>query len=184
MVLLADLLPRSRATSTFTSLALSSSEPLASLLSSPPPPSSPLSSLVVLAPLNSAIDALGAKVWQLYPPAPTELAAATGGDDVGAWYEGEQGRARARRNEEIFAQRHVLVVAGEAAAAGGWEEGRANEARSVDDAWDGRVWWEARGGDKRVIMPGEIPVVSVEQPRAENGELWIINGTVDGKKQA
>ncbi|KAB5578532.1 hypothetical protein GE09DRAFT_1280878 [Coniochaeta sp. 2T2.1] len=109
----------------------------------------------VLAPLNSAIEALPRKPWE--DP-----------EDYGRLgeqaYEGEDGQQRAQRNLRRFVEAHVVP-------ASPWREG---ERVKMMDGEGREVWWEEKGG-KRVVMPGEIEVLSVASSVA-NGEVWILRG--------
>jgi len=142
-LLLSDILPRSRSTTFFTEALLSSSPVLSALVADPS------ALLVVLAPTNAAVDALPAKIWQLYPAQSTTTTTSTptaiNPMDNPAAFQGPEGQARARRNEEVFCQRHVVVVRDRSV---GWAEGE--RATTADEAWGQQVWWEQRG-NKRVV---------------------------------
>ncbi|KAI0881506.1 uncharacterized protein GGS22DRAFT_192140 [Annulohypoxylon maeteangense] len=109
----------------------------------------------VLAPRNSAVEALPRKPWE----DPKDYA------DLGAnAYEGEDGQDRAQRNLRRFVEAHVLPVSP-------WEEGV--RVRSLLQG-DREIWWEEREGGK-VIQPDGIEVDSVAST-VGNGELWILKG--------
>lgn len=103
----------------------------------------------VLAPLNSAIDALPRKPWE----SPRDY------DTFGAQaYEGDEGQDRANQNLRRFVEAHLVT-------ASPWAEGE--KVRTIG----GRdVWWVEREGGKRVIMPDEIEVDTVAS-RVANGEV-------------
>ncbi|KAL2754997.1 hypothetical protein ACRALDRAFT_1064737 [Sodiomyces alcalophilus JCM 7366] len=108
----------------------------------------------VLAPLNSAVEALPRKPWE-NPYDYNNL-----GVDA---YEGDDGRERATRNLRRFVEAHLVPQSP-------WRE---NE--KIKTIGGGReVWWESRDGT-RYIQPDNIEVVSVARTVA-NGELWIIKG--------
>lgn len=106
----------------------------------------------VLAPLNSAIEALPRKPWE----DPREYGAL--GSEA---YEGEDGFERAQRNLRRFVEAHMVP-------ASPWREGE--KLRTLGDDRD--IWWESKDGGK-VIQPGNIEVVSVASTVA-NGEVWIL----------
>ncbi|MCJ1272702.1 hypothetical protein MMC21_000489 [Puttea exsequens] len=103
----------------------------------------------VLAPLNSAIQALPRKPWE----DPKDYKA------LGAKaYEGESGEGRAQRNLRRFSEAHIVPRSP-------WGEGE-----RVRSMGGGEVWWEGREG-RKVVMPGEVEVKSVVS-RVANGEIW------------
>lgn len=137
---LADILGTQRALTTFSSLARQSSD-LETLLSS-------FSiNTTVLAPLNSAIEALPRKLWE----DPREGGAA-------AAYQGEQGQERAKANLKRFVEAHLVGVSP-------WEEGQKGET-----VGGRKLWWETREDGRRVIMPDGVEVDKVAS-RVANGEL-------------
>ena len=106
----------------------------------------------VLAPLNSAVEALPRKPWE----DPKEYTAL--GSDA---YEGDDGQERATRNLKRFVEAHMVPESP-------W--GAGDKVKPIGD--DREVWWEEKDG-KRFIQPGDIEVVSVGRTVA-NGEIWII----------
>ncbi|CAK7263492.1 hypothetical protein SEPCBS57363_000586 [Sporothrix epigloea] len=108
----------------------------------------------VLAPLNSAIEALPRKPWE----DPEDYH--TLGADV---YEGSDGQERAQQNLQRFVEAHIVPVSP-------WPE----KLKASAMAGAGEIWWEIKDG-KRVIQPGNIEVVGVASTVA-NGQLWIIKG--------
>ncbi|KXJ85977.1 hypothetical protein Micbo1qcDRAFT_237228 [Microdochium bolleyi] len=118
----------------------------------------------VLAPLNSAVEALPRKPWE----------------DAGEYsalgvdaYEGGDGRERAARNMRRFVEAHVLPVSP-------WREGQrvrsllSSSGGEEGENGDREVWWEMKNG-KKVIFPDEIEVSSIAS-RVGNGEVWIVKG--------
>ncbi|CAK7262927.1 hypothetical protein SEPCBS119000_000224 [Sporothrix epigloea] len=108
----------------------------------------------VLAPLNSAIEALPRKPWE----DPQDYH--TLGADV---YEGSDGQERAQQNLQRFVEAHIVPVSP-------WPE----KLKASAMAGAGELWWEWRDG-KRVLQPGNIEVISVASTVA-NGQIWIIKG--------
>ncbi|KAL6859887.1 hypothetical protein ACO1O0_003911 [Amphichorda felina] len=158
-VRLADVLGTQRSLTTFSSLArlhASTSSLLADLSTN----------TTVLAPLNSAIDALPRKPWE----DPRDYGALGAGA-----YEGEGGRDRAQRNLRRFVEAHLVTQSP-------WE-GRARTVSGGEREGEGgdkggrEVWWEWRG-DKRVVMPDGVEVEKVASQVA-NGELWILKGVLN-----
>ncbi|RSL52434.1 hypothetical protein CEP54_010925 [Fusarium duplospermum] len=110
----------------------------------------------VLAPLNSAVDALPRKPWEQ----PGEYAAL--GADA---YEGEKGQDRARTNLKRFVEAHLVP------------ESPWGENDKVKTVGGKEVWWVEKDG-KKVVMPDEIEVDSVVG-QVGNGELWILKGVLN-----
>lgn len=79
-------------------------------------------------------------------------------------YELGDGERRANDNLRRFVERHVVPRSP-------WVPGE-----KVQSLAGGEVWWENRDG-KMVIMPQEIQVASVSG-RAENGEVWVLEGVL------
>ncbi|EOO00693.1 putative fas1 domain-containing protein [Phaeoacremonium minimum UCRPA7] len=109
----------------------------------------------VLAPLNSAIEALPRKPWE----DPRDYGRL--GADA---YEGEDGQERAQRNLRRFVEAHIVPKSP-------WDAGE--RVRALD-AGGGEVWWEDKDGVK-VVQPGNIEVVNVASTVA-NGQVWILKG--------
>ncbi|KAF5979684.1 FAS1 domain-containing protein [Fusarium coicis] len=110
----------------------------------------------VLAPLNSAVDALPRKPWE--QPADYN----TFGADA---YEGDGGQDRARENMRRFVEAHLVPVSP-------WEKGEKSKTLGGKE-----VWWEVKEG-RRVIMPDEVEVDKVAS-QVGNGELWILKGVLN-----
>ncbi|KAG5970704.1 hypothetical protein E4U55_001507 [Claviceps digitariae] len=128
--------------------------------------------MTVLAPLNSAIDALDRKPWE--ERSPDEQHQEQDQDQARqAVYDGDgqEGQERAKHNLDEFVRAHIVM--GEAP----WEEGVKAETLA-----GGRrrreIWWEERGDGVRVVCPGGIEVERVAG-RVANGELWIVKGVLD-----
>lgn len=102
----------------------------------------------VLAPLNSAVDALPRKPWEQ----PGDYAAL--GADA---YEGDKGQDRARTNMRKFVEAHLVP------------ESPWGENEKVKTVGGKEVWWVEKDG-KRVVMPDEIEVDQVVG-QVGNGEL-------------
>lgn len=100
----------------------------------------------MLAPLNSAIEALPRKLWE----DPRE--------DSADAYQGEQGQERAKANLKRFVEAHLVGVSP-------WEEGAKGET-----VGGRKLWWETREDGRRVIMPDGVEVDKVAS-RVANGEL-------------
>lgn len=142
-VALTDILGTYRSITSFSSFARLH-ESTTSLLSSLD------SNTTVLAPLNSAVDALPRKPWEEDPR----------GGAGAVSYEGEDGRERAQRNLRTFVEAHLV-------ARSPWDEG----VRATTVAGGGReIWWEDRGAGKRFIMPDGVEVEQVASQVA-NGEV-------------
>ncbi|GAP88708.1 putative FAS1 domain-containing protein [Rosellinia necatrix] len=107
----------------------------------------------VLAPLNSAVDALPRKPWE----DPRDY-----GARGASAYEGDDGRERARANVRRFVEAHVVPVSP-------WREGE--RARSLLDG-DREIWWERKDG-VMTLQPDGIEIQSVAST-VGNGEVWII----------
>ncbi|KAF4332028.1 FAS1 domain protein [Fusarium beomiforme] len=110
----------------------------------------------VLAPLNSAVDALPRKPWEQ----PADY------NNFGAdAYEGDGGQDRARENMRRFVEAHLVPVSP-------WEKGE--KCRTIGGK---EVWWEVKEG-RRVVMPDEVEVERVAS-QVGNGELWILKGVLN-----
>ncbi|KJZ73744.1 hypothetical protein HIM_06862 [Hirsutella minnesotensis 3608] len=111
----------------------------------------------VLAPLNSAVDALPRKPWE----DPREIDAL--GD---AAYDGSpDAQKRADANLRRFVEAHLVPESP-------WPEGRRAQNMAGRE-----LWWEARPGGERVIMPDGVEVDRVAS-RVANGEVWFLNGVL------
>ncbi|KAF4980676.1 hypothetical protein FZEAL_3344 [Fusarium zealandicum] len=148
-VALADVLGTQRALTSFSSFARlhsSTDDRLADLGTN----------TTVLAPLNSAVDALPRKPWEK----PDEYDAL--GVDA---YEGETGQDRARMNMRRFVEAHLVSTSP-------WAEDE-----KVKTLGGKEVWWVKKDG-KRVVMPDEVEVDRVAG-QVGNGELWILKGVLN-----
>ncbi|KAM4067290.1 hypothetical protein HRG_001266 [Hirsutella rhossiliensis] len=156
---LADILGTHRSLTSFSSVTRMHPSSLASdVLSQTATASS--STTIVLAPLNSAIDALPRKPWE----DPDDYAAL--GQSA---YDGAQGQDRANANLRRFVDRHLVVVE---AAAAGWPRGQ----RATSLA--GReLWWDDDGSGNRFVMPDHVEVERVAS-RVATGEVWMLKGVL------
>lgn len=110
----------------------------------------------VLAPLNSAIEALPRKPWE----DPREY------DRLGPKaYSGDDGQERARQNLVKFVEAHLV-------AGSPWAED--DKAETVLGK---KVWWVEKDG-KKLVMPDEIEVERVAS-QVSNGEVWILKGVLN-----
>lgn len=110
----------------------------------------------VLAPLNSAVQALPQKPWE----DPADYAR-YGAEQA---YQGSDGEDRARRNLRRFVEAHLVPV-------NPWDEGV-----EVETIGGGKVSW-SRDGEKIVIKPGNIEVDS-QALQVSNGQVWILKGVL------
>lgn len=110
----------------------------------------------VLAPTNSAIQALPRKPWE----DPRDY------DALGAQaYEGKDGEDRAHKNLRRFVEAHIVPKHP-------WEEGE-----KVESLAGGKVWWEMKDG-KKVVQPGSVEVESVGR-KVGNGEVWVLKDVLN-----
>ncbi|EJP65921.1 FAS1 domain-containing protein [Beauveria bassiana] len=110
----------------------------------------------VLAPLNSAVDALPRKPWE----DERELG------ELGAnAYEGDDGKARADANLGRFVEAHLVTESP-------WEAGQKAKTMAGRE-----VWWEESENGTRVVMPDKVEVdkVAIE---VGNGQIWILKGVL------
>lgn len=138
---LTDILGTNRALTTFSSLTRMHSS-TSSLLGDMG------TNTTVLAPLNSAMDALPRKPWE----DPGEYRAL--GERA---YEGGEGEDRAKENLRRFVEAHLVVGSP-------WEEGV--KAQTIGGR---ELWWEMKDGERR-IFPDEVLVEKVASQVA-NGEV-------------
>lgn len=146
---LADALSTLRALTSFSSMTRIYPSPLATSALSE---TTIAKTTIVLAPLNSAIEALPRKPWE----DPDDYAAF--GDSA---YEGPQGRRRADENLRRFVDRHVVVVE----AADAWPPGR--RAKSLAGC---ELWWQQHETGNRLVMPHHVEVERVAS-RVAAGEI-------------
>ncbi|KAM0563030.1 hypothetical protein ACHAPJ_001874 [Fusarium lateritium] len=110
----------------------------------------------VLAPLNSAVDALPRKPWEQ----PADY------DSLGAdAYEGDGGQDRAKANLQRFVEAHLVPSSP-------WEK-----EEKVKTLGGNEVWWIEKEG-RKVVMPDEVEVERVAS-QVGNGELWILKGVLN-----
>ncbi|KAI1298537.1 hypothetical protein F5Y03DRAFT_268078 [Xylaria venustula] len=145
-VLLSDVLGRDRSINTYAGL-IRDVETVSTRLDTAD------SNSTVLAPLNSAIDALPGKPWEDQHEYNALGASA---------YDGDEGQERARRNIRRFVQAHVVPVSP-------WKEGE--RVRSLLDG-DREIWWENKDG-VMLLQPDGIEIQNVAS-KVGNGEVWII----------
>ncbi|KAM0270820.1 hypothetical protein ACHAPA_003302 [Fusarium lateritium] len=110
----------------------------------------------VLAPLNSAVDALPRKPWE--QPADYD---AFGADA----YDGDGGQDRARENMRRFVVAHLVPQSP-------W--GKDEKIKTLGGK---EVWWVEKEG-RRVVMPDEVGVERVAS-QVGNGELWVLKGVLN-----
>ncbi|KAJ5936244.1 hypothetical protein N7454_005542 [Penicillium verhagenii] len=113
--------------------------------------------ITVLAPRNSAVQALPRKPWE----DPEDYAKF---GDVNA-YEGQDGQDRARSNLERFVKAHLIPVSP-------WNEGE-----EVESLGGEKLKW-TKEGDKIFIQPGNVEVDSIAE-RVANGEVWVLNNVIN-----
>lgn len=145
-VRLSDTLSSNRALTSFSSLARQH-ESLEKRLASAS------DKTTVLAPLNSAVEALPRKAWE------DEAQLQSLGADA---YEGDEGRARADGNLRRFVERHLV-------AQSPWPAD--TKAKTLAGK---EVWWEERDG-KRVVMPDGV---EVDKVAIETGNGQLVSGVV------
>ena len=129
-VVLSDVMGRDRSINVFASYARDSAALSARL-------DDRARNSTVLAPLNSAIDALPRKPWE----DPRDYDGPLGAHA----YDGDDGRDRAARNLRRFVDAHVVPLSP-------WPRGEAAAAPTLLDG-DRRVWWETRQDGVRVVSP-------------------------------
>ncbi|KAJ5999963.1 hypothetical protein N7481_000372 [Penicillium waksmanii] len=113
--------------------------------------------LTVLAPRNSAVQALPRKPWE----DPEDYAKF---GEVNA-YEGQDGKDRARDNLRRFVEAHLIPVSP-------WVEGE-----EVETLGGVKLKW-VKEGDKIKIQPGDIEVDNVAE-KVANGEVWVLNKVIN-----
>ena len=113
----------------------------------------------VLAPLNSAMQALERKPWE-----DSSDYVALGQEA----YAGSSGEERAQKNLERFVEAHMVPISP-------WAQGEEGKTKTMADS---PVWWEERGDHKgRVIMPLKVEVEEVAS-QVGNGEVWVLRGVL------
>ena len=140
---ISDVLPKQRKVNIFAQLTRDVSSVTSRLESS--------DNTTLLAPLNSAMQALPRKPWEDRPGDATGISALHDTD-------------KAADNLRRFVEEHVVPVSP-------WREGKKGKTKTVGGA---EVWWESKDG-KRFIMPSAVEVDDVVE-QVGNGELWTLNG--------
>ncbi|KAJ5818773.1 hypothetical protein N7474_004364 [Penicillium riverlandense] len=148
--IVADVLPKTRGINIFARLTRDF-EPISSRLNDAS------KNITVLAPRNSAIQALPRKPWEN----PEEYAEF---GEVDA-YQGQDGQDRAKRNLQRFVEAHLIP-------ASPWKEDE-----EVETLGGEKLKW-TKQGDKIVIQPGNIEVDTVAE-QVVNGEVWVLNGVIN-----
>ncbi|KAF9894384.1 hypothetical protein FE257_007887 [Aspergillus nanangensis] len=147
---ISDVLPRTRGINIYASLTRDFESVESRLNDS-------MHNITVLAPRNSAIQALPRKPWEN----PDDYARF----GEAAAYEGEDGEDRAKKNLKRFVEAHIV-------AASPWKEGE-----EVDTLAGEKLRWE-KHGEKIYIQPGNIEVDSIAE-KVSNGEVWVLNQVVN-----
>ncbi|KIW22574.1 uncharacterized protein PV07_10858 [Cladophialophora immunda] len=147
---ISDILPQTRKINIFASLTRDISTVTSRLESTKPEDNTTL-----LAPLNSAMQALPRKPWEDRP-----------GDDSGV--DAERDEDKAARNLQRFVEEHVVPVSP-------WKRGKSNIIKTLGGQ---ELWWEENDDGDRVINPGNLVVDGVVG-RVGNGEIWAVKGVVN-----
>ncbi|KAJ9495183.1 hypothetical protein H2202_009433 [Exophiala xenobiotica] len=146
---ISDILPQTRKINIFASLTRDISSVTGRLESTKPEDNTTL-----LAPLNSAMQALPRKPWEDRP-----------GDNSGI---------SAQRNEDKAAQNLARFVEEHVVPTSPWKAGEEGKIKTLGGQ---ELWWEEKDG-KKVIMPGNLEVDGVVG-RVGNGEIWAVQGVVN-----
>jgi hypothetical protein len=146
---ISDILPQTRKINIFASLTRDISTVTGRLEST-----NPADNTTLLAPLNSAMQALPRKPWEDRP-----------GDDSSI--KAESNEDKAAGNLQRFVEEHVIPTSP-------WEEGKKHKIETLGGQ---ELWWEERAGQK-IIQPGNLVVDGVVG-RVGNGEIWAVNGVVN-----
>ncbi|ETI26584.1 hypothetical protein G647_03362 [Cladophialophora carrionii CBS 160.54] len=144
---ISDILPQTRKINIFASLTRDISSVTGRLESTKPEDNTTL-----LAPLNSAMQALPRKPWEDRP----------GDEGVSAQYNED----KAAQNLQRFVEEHVVPLSP-------WKEGE-----KIKTLGGQELWWEHNGDGERVIKPGNLVVDGVVG-RVGNGEIWAVKGVVN-----
>ncbi|KIX92797.1 uncharacterized protein Z520_11460 [Fonsecaea multimorphosa CBS 102226] len=147
---ISDILPQTRKINIFASLTRDISTVTSRLESTKPEDNTTL-----LAPLNSAMQALPRKPWEDRP-----------GDDSGV--DAERNEDKAARNLQRFVEEHVVPVSP-------WKPGKSNKIKTLGGQ---ELWWEENSDGDRVVNPGNLVVDGVVG-RVGNGEIWAVRGVVN-----
>lgn len=146
---LSDVLPKTRSINIFASLTRDISSVTGRLEST-----LATDNTTLLAPLNSAMQALPRKPWEDRPGDDSPISAARNED-------------KAAENLRRFVEEHVVPVSP-------WAEGQAGKIKTLGGQ---KVWWERKDG-KKVIMPGHVEVDGIVG-KVGNGELWALKGVMN-----
>jgi len=146
---ISDILPQTRKINIFASLTRDISTVSGRLESTKPQDNTTL-----LAPLNSAMQALPRKPWEDRP-----------GDDTGI--DAQRNEDKAARNLQRFVEEHVVPTSP-------WKQGEEGKIRTLGGQ---ELWWQEADG-RKVIMPGNLVVEGVVG-RVGNGEVWAVEGVVN-----
>lgn len=146
---ISDILPKTRSINIFASLTRDI-ESIAGRLES----TAPGDNSTLLAPLNSAMQALPRKPWEDRP-----------GDDSGV--KAASNEDKAAQNLRRFVEEHVVPTSP-------WTEGKEGKVKTLGGQ---ELWWERKDG-KKVVMPHGL-VVDVVLGRVGNGEIWAVKGVVN-----
>ncbi|KAK5027393.1 hypothetical protein LTS07_006995 [Exophiala sideris] len=146
---ISDILPQTRKINIFASLTRDVSTVTGRLESTKPSDNTTL-----LAPLNSAMQALPRKPWEDRP-----------GDNTGI--SAQRNEDKAASNLQKFVEEHVVPTSP-------WKEGKQHKIKTLGGQ---DLWWEETDG-KKVIMPGHLEVDGVVG-RVGNGEIWAVKGVVN-----
>lgn len=147
---ISDILPQTRKINIFASLTRDIATVTKRLEST-----KPADNTTLLAPLNSAMQALPRKPWEDRPGDE---------DSVSAQYNED----KAAKNLERFVVEHVVPISP-------WEKGQENKIKTLGGQ---ELWWEENDDGERVIRPGNLVVDGVVG-RVGNGEIWAVKGVVN-----
>ncbi|EXJ77842.1 hypothetical protein A1O3_09001 [Capronia epimyces CBS 606.96] len=148
-VSISDILPQTRKINIFASLTRDVSTVTTRLESTKPEDNT-----TVLAPLNSAMQALPRKPWEDRP-----------GDDSGV--SAARSEDKAAQNLQRFVEEHVVPTSP-------WKKGPEGKIKTLGGQ---ELWWEEHDGH-RIIRPGNLVVDGIVG-RVGNGEVWAVKGVVN-----
>ncbi|KAJ6128052.1 hypothetical protein N7471_009269 [Penicillium samsonianum] len=148
--IISDVLPKTKGINIFARLTRDF-EPVANRLNDAS------KNITVLAPRNSAIQALPRKPWE-NPEDYKKFG------EVNA-YEGQDGQDRAKRNLQRFVEAHLIPTSP-------WRVGEEVETLAGE-----KLKW-TKEGDKIFIQPGNIEVDSIAE-KVHNGEVWVLNDVIN-----
>ncbi|KAJ5511135.1 hypothetical protein N7453_003238 [Penicillium expansum] len=152
--IISDVLPKTKGINIFARLTRDF-DPIASRLNDAS------KNITVLAPRNSAIQALPRKPWE-NPEDYKKFG------EVNA-YEGQDGQDRAKRNLQRFVEAHLIP-------ASPWRVGEEVETLAGE-----KLKW-TKEGDKIFIQPGNIEVDSIAE-KVHNGEVWVLNDVINYRQE-